>query len=73
MSLWGEDSTKILSFDTIETEVFSSGKLKSGDFESEEARVKHQAAMKEGRLLCRMRQNPFIKNQVIISRIRSIK
>jgi len=67
VSLWKGDSSKVLSFDTIKSEIFAKGKLKSGEFETSDDKVKHESTMREGRLLCRMKQNPSIKNQVNFS------
>ena len=51
-----------ISFNTINVEVESSGKLKKNAFDTEEERHKHLVTLKAGRQLCRMRPSPADSN-----------
>lgn len=65
VSYWKYDHKT--SFDPIGFEVNRMGKLKSGDlgeFKDEEEREKHRVKLREGRTLGRMKQSPFVKNQI---------
>lgn len=55
------------TIDPIGFEVNRMGKLKSKDlseFKDEEEREKHRVKLREGRTLAKMRQSPFVKNQI---------
>ena len=49
---------KRIQFNTIDTEVKASGKLKHNNFESDEDAQKHLALIKSGRELCRLKRGP---------------
>ena len=63
VTVWNCDNKR--SFDTIQTEVDSMGKLRrSGGDLSEEEREKHRVMLGSGKELCRMRQNLQARQQV---------
>ena len=64
VTLWRDPAENRLSFNTIDVELNSSGKLKKNDFETEEAREKHLVTLKAGRSLCKLRTNKMQKNLI---------
>ena len=64
VTAWKGDGSH--SFDAVMTEVNSMGKLKKNQVTDDKEKEKHCIKLAEGKEICKMRQNRFARNQVIL-------
>ena len=64
VKVWRHEAEQAIAFNTVDSEVCDSGKLKKNAFENQADRLKHLATLKAGREVCRMIVSPT-ENHII--------